>query len=118
MLIVPESPRSDEEGKEGDEEVTGSAILSGGFVERSMALASVPPHRFESAIHASDLHATLLGLASRPNTSKITDSHRFDEASIDGLDLWEALIPTVSKGAVKTEERNTMVISCHRKYYH
>jgi hypothetical protein len=103
LLILPQSSNASP-NTEGDGDIsTTQALLSGGFVERSLAVAGLPsPHRFTSPVHISDLHATLLGLAtdggSNPVSSHMQEEEEEEEPlnEIDGVDLWKSLVPETS----------------------
>jgi hypothetical protein len=105
LLILPQSSNASP-NIEGDGDIsTTQALLSGGFVEKSLAVAGLSsPHRFTSPVHISDLHATLLGLATDDDSNPVSshnmqvkeekEEERLNE--IDGVDLWKSLVPETS----------------------
>jgi hypothetical protein len=87
-----------------------------------MAVAGVLPYRLESAVHISDLHATLFGLASAPGAKKIVDDEGLDSSArpiIDGVDLWESIVPHNERAlATDHDSKVSMIMSgCHALLY-
>jgi hypothetical protein len=113
LLILPQSSNASP-NKEGDGDIsTTQALLSGGFVERSLAVAGLPsPHRFTSPVHISDLHATLLGLAtddgSNPVSNHMQEEKEEEPLNEIGVDLWKSLVPETS------HKRDPKVMSMYR----
>ena len=101
LLILPESSST----SEGSDEVSVSAILSGGFVERSMAVAGVAPHSFKSDVHVSDLHATLLEVADIQQHSSTSETISDGSSIESGVSLWQSIVSSTQRELQKANEQ-------------
>jgi len=100
-----------------EQNLRGSAFISGGYVEKSLKANDVLPYRTNSFVHMSDLHATVLSIAKPKPTQPKSDASLNDKNHLglyDGIDQWYYLIHG-GENSIQDPPRST-ILHGKRKY--
>lgn len=109
------TPFRGEKGMSWEGGVRVPAFISGGYTTNALKNSMLNPYTFDSMVHITDLHATLVGLAGGRSQEPQETLNNYNEISfvpaVDGLDQWEAWTST------KEPVRDSMVLHLNSRLF-